>query len=98
MVVVVGISFNLIIIRVDKGIAVGGNNGTYAETAPSIPLNFRRHPPNHTTTYDLEVSVDVSVSRDVDQDTDHRDLDTVDGGKDSVTVASGDADAKWQAV
>ncbi len=84
MVVVIGISFNLIIIRVDKGIAVGP--GTYVETSPSIPLNLRRGPTHHTTTYGMEVEVDVAVLRDSgDMGRVHGDQCTSDTTKGSIT-------------
>jgi hypothetical protein len=62
MLIVVGISFNLIIIRVDQGTAVGP---TYAETkAATIPLHFRSSPSttqNETEPGQLRVKITTAV-------------------------------------
>ena len=59
MLVVVGISFNLIIIRVDKGIALG-------DSLPpeSLPLNFAPTPSENTSR-----GIEVEISRDIRNDT-----------------------------
>ena len=58
MVVVVGISFNLVIVRVDRGVAT---QSTYVETEPTIPLRFlsRQVVPNS--------AVGIVLSRGVEQ-------------------------------
>ena len=63
MVVVVGISFNLIIIRVDS--ASSGANSSLVETGPptSYPLHFMRS----SITTAPGRGVEVMISRDVDR-------------------------------
>lgn len=83
MVIVVGISFNLIIIRVDKGVAVGE---TYVDSGPitSIPLSFRSGPRKGANS-----GVEVSISRDVDYQASSI-------AKDNVSV--GGHKGAWEAV
>jgi hypothetical protein len=93
MVVVVGISFNLIIIRVDQGIAVGE---TYVGSThlPSIPLHFRssEHAQQDRT---VGTGMQVLVTSVVDQEREPSEF-----GKDTTSVVSTENGPKahWGAV
>lgn len=92
MVVVVGISFNLIIIRVDKGIAVGG---TYVPTtqATSIPLKIRTGRSTQGSN-----GVEVMISRDVDLEGPEQNIVRV-GNSDGASIRSTEpAKNGWQDV
>ena len=84
MVITVGISFNLIIIRVDKGVAVGE---TYVDSQPmtSIPLSFRSNQQRRGA----NSGVEVMVSQDIDYGASSITKDTVSVGQKS---------AAWEAV
>ena len=82
MVVVVGISFNLIIIRVDKGIAVGTTYASTTHVNTSIPLKFRST--RRTDAPASSAGVEVVISTDVD-----RDNGDVEQGKDTSSMATG---------
>jgi hypothetical protein len=93
MIMAIGISFNLIIIRVDQGVAVGD---TYADTAdpPTVPLHFRS-PESAQQDGTVGTGIEVLVTRVVDQE--HKLLDL---GKDTVSTmsAGGGSKARWDAV
>lgn len=66
MIMTVGISFNLIIIRVHEGLAVGK---TFPDTqhVGSLPLHFRSEHSHHSTTgMDIEVTIESTVDCDLD--------------------------------
>jgi hypothetical protein len=95
MVVVVGISFNLIIIRVNKGIAVGDTpaTNTHTSSTPSIPLHLLR---SRRTQRAADVGVEVTVSTVV-----HQDHDPIDNQKTAANsiVSDGEAPKRdWDAV
>ena len=62
MLVVVGISFNLIIIRVDKGIAFGDSD-VGSLSAMSFPLTFLSTPRE-----EVARNIQVTISRDIHDD------------------------------
>ena len=62
MVIVVGISFNLIIIRVDQGIAVGATYADTTTTPNSIPLHFRS---SERSTTGVEVVISSTTDREL---------------------------------
>lgn len=84
MVVVVGISFNLIIIRVDSAAAAAAGS-SLAESAPptSYPLHFMRS----SVTTAPGRGVEVVISRDVDR--------VSEGGKHESVVLKADERGRW---
>ena len=90
MVITVGISFNLIIIRVDQGIAVGET--TYVNTQPSIPLQFRSQQRQQDSS---GKNLEVMVSSEVEHDREFSGY-----GKETVSVGSTGLNSKprWDVV
>ena len=62
MVVVVGISFNLIIIRVQQGIAL---RGASEENEKTLPLRFVSQPNTQSATSGMEVAISRETEREV---------------------------------
>jgi beta-lactam-binding protein with PASTA domain len=68
MVISVGISFNLIIIRVKQGIAVGNTDSDLDSN--TVPLRFITVPPTQGTAVDTGTEVVISTTMGEEQDQD----------------------------